>query len=72
VVTHRGPDVPAPNLYPPRRKTVANNTPITIRMEQDKVTKGTYRYAAVEEHAAVGTVYISKSAFPDSAPRLSR
>ncbi len=51
---------------------MANNTPITIRMEQDKVTKGTYRYAAVEEHAAVGTVYISKSAFPDSAPRLSR
>jgi len=38
-------------------------------MEQDKVTKGTYRYAAVEENAAVGTVYISKSAFPDGAPQ---
>ncbi len=48
---------------------MAKITPISIRMEQDKETKGTYRYAAVDENAAVSTVYISKSAFPGGAPK---
>ncbi len=42
---------------------------ISIRMEQDKETKGTYRYATQEEGAVVRTVYISKLAFPDGAPK---
>lgn len=48
---------------------MAKITPITIRMEQDKIAKGAYRYAAVAENAAVVTVYISRSAFPNGAPQ---
>jgi len=42
--------------------------PVTIVLEQDKETKSTIRFAAVEEDAPVEQVYVSK-AFAEKLPQ---
>lgn len=46
-------------------------TKIEIIMEQERETKGTWRYKALDDMAYVGTIYVSKYAFPagTSAPK---
>jgi hypothetical protein len=39
-------------------------------MIQDKVTKNTIRYSAIEEDSSVPTVYIKKSGLPNPAPEI--
>ena len=38
-------------------------------MRQEKVTKNTVRYAAVDEESPVPTVYVKKSGLPEPAPQ---
>ena len=40
-----------------------------IEMHQEKVTKNTVRYAAVDEESPVPTVYVKKSGLPEPAPQ---
>ena len=40
-----------------------------IEMHQEKVTKNTVRYAAVDEESPVPTVYVKKSGLPEPAPK---
>jgi|TARA_B100001971_G_C18229054_1_gene562655 hypothetical protein len=40
-----------------------------IEMRQEKVTKNTVRYAAVDEEGPIPTVYVKKSGLPDPAPQ---
>ena len=40
-----------------------------ITMQQEKVTKNTVRYAAVDEESPVPTVYVKKSGLPEPAPK---
>ena len=40
-----------------------------VDMRQEKVTKNTIRYAAVDDESAVPTVYVKKSGLPDPAPK---
>lgn len=39
-----------------------------IEMRQEKVTKNTIRYAALDEESPVPTVYVKKSGLPEPAP----
>jgi len=39
-----------------------------VDMRQEKVTKNTIRYAAVDDESPVPTVYVKKSGLPDPAP----
>ena len=38
-------------------------------MQQEKVTKNTIRYAAINEESPVPTVYVKKSGLPEPAPQ---
>ncbi len=40
-----------------------------IDMQQEKVTKNTIRYAAIDDESPVPTVYVKKSGLPDPAPK---
>jgi hypothetical protein len=40
-----------------------------VEMRQEKVTKNTVRYAAVDEDSPVSTVYVKKSGLPEPAPQ---
>jgi hypothetical protein len=40
-----------------------------IEMQQEKVTKNTIRYAAINEESPVPTVYVKKSGLPEPAPQ---
>ena len=40
-----------------------------IEMRQEKVTKNTIRYAAIDEESPIPTVYIKKSGLPEPAPQ---
>ena len=40
-----------------------------IEMHQEKVTKNTVRYAAVDEESPVPTVYVKKSGLPEPPPK---
>ena len=40
-----------------------------IEMHQEKVTKNTVRYAAVDKESSVPTVYVKKSGLPEPAPQ---
>ena len=40
-----------------------------VEMRQEKVTKNTVRYAAVDEESPVPTVYVKKSWLPEPAPQ---
>jgi hypothetical protein len=42
--------------------------PIEITLTLGKETKGTYRFETDEPEAPVSTVYVRKSAFPESKP----
>ena len=42
---------------------------MNIEMHQEKVTKNTVRYSAVDDESPVPTVYIKKSGLPEPAPR---
>ena len=46
-------------------------TKVEILMEQERETKRTWRYKALEDLAHVDTIYVSKHAFPagTSAPK---
>ena len=39
-----------------------------VEMRQEKVTKNTVRYAALDEESPVPTVYVKKSGLPEPAP----
>jgi|TARA_B100000959_G_scaffold265040_1_gene306138 hypothetical protein len=41
-----------------------------IEMQQEKVTKNTIRYAALDEESPIPTVYVKKSGLPDPAPKV--
>ena len=40
-----------------------------IEMKQEKVTKNTIRYAAIDEDSPVPTVYVKKAGLSDPAPK---
>ena len=40
-----------------------------VEMRQEKVTKNTVRYAAVDEESPVPTVYVKKSGLLEPAPQ---
>ena len=40
-----------------------------VETRQEKVTKNTVRYAAVDEESPVPTVYVKKSGLPEPAPQ---
>tara|TARA_B110000977_G_scaffold198777_1_gene284424 strand:+ start:416 stop:580 length:165 start_codon:yes stop_codon:yes gene_type:complete len=41
-----------------------------IKMQQEKVTKNTIRYAAIDEESPVPTVYVKKTGLPAPAPQV--
>ncbi len=50
---------------------VAGVTPeVKIKMQQEKVTKNTIRYAAIDEESPVPTVYVKKTGLPEPAPQV--
>ena len=50
------------------RKSAAKAVTIDVPMTLTKETKGTYVFGADEDDAAVTTVYVRKSGFPDGPP----
>ena len=50
---------------------VAGVTPeVKIKMQQEKVTKNTIRYAAIDEESPVPTVYVKKTGLPEPSPQV--
>jgi hypothetical protein len=44
----------------------------TVELTLVKTTKNTFRYEGADEDAAIGDVYVAKTAFPEGAPQTIR